>query len=148
MGITRKTKTVKLLLELFDKKNIALSVVDMVSIFRNKMNKTTVYRILQRLEDSGILHSFVDKDGLKRYAKGDQRETSSSDQIIHPHFLCEDCGISTCLPLRISTPTIPNYIIKSSEQLYLGQCNNCAWYAYINKKELENELLWKSQSTE
>tara|TARA_B100000073_G_C23600249_1_gene520110 strand:- start:407 stop:787 length:381 start_codon:yes stop_codon:yes gene_type:complete len=125
MGITRKTKTVKLLLELFDKKNIALSVVDMVSIFRNKMNKTTVYRILQRLEDSGILHSFVDKDGLKRYAKGDQRETSSSDQIIHPHFLCEDCGISTCLPLRISTPTIPNYIIKSSEQLYLGQCKDC-----------------------
>ncbi len=125
MSISRNTKTVKLLLKLFDKENNALSVVDLVSIFRKEMNKTTVYRILQRLEEAGILHSFVDKDGLKRYAKGDQRTSLSGDQLTHPHFLCEDCGISTCLPLKISTPSIPNYIIKSSEQLYLGQCKDC-----------------------
>ena len=126
MSISRKTKTVKLVLELFSEKKYAIPVVDIVSIFANKMNKTTVYRILQRLEDSGILHSFVDKDGLKRYAKGDQRNKSKGDQHIHPHFLCEDCGISTCLPLEVQTVSIPGYSIKSSEQLYLGQCNNCA----------------------
>ena len=125
MSISRNTKTVKLLLKMFDKKNQAIPVVDLVSIFKKKMNKTTVYRILHRLEDSGVLHSFVDKDGLKRYAKGDQRTSSSNNQLTHPHFLCEDCGISTCLPLKISTPSIPNYIIKSSEQLYLGQCKDC-----------------------
>jgi len=48
------------------------------------------------------------------------------DQHIHSHFLCEDCGISTCLPLEVQTVSIPGYSIKSSEQLYLGQCNNCA----------------------
>ena len=127
MSISRNTKTVKLLLKMFDKKNQAIPVIDLVSIFKKKMNKTTVYRILHRLEDSGVLHSFVDKDGLKRYAKGDQRTSSSNNQVTHPHFLCEDCGISTCLPLKISTPSIPNYIIKSSEQLYLGQCKDCQW---------------------
>ncbi len=125
MSISRNTKTVQLLLKIFDKKDRALPVIDLVSIFSEEMNKTTVYRILHRLEESGILHSFIDKDGLKRYAKGDQRTSLSSDQITHPHFLCEDCGISTCLPLKISTPSIPNYIIKSSEQLYLGQCKDC-----------------------
>ena len=125
MSIFRNTKTVKMLLKMFDKKNQAIPVIDLVSILKKKMNKTTVYRILHRLEDSGILHSFVDKDGLKRYAKGDQRTSSSNNQLTHPHFLCEDCGISTCLPLKISTPSIPNYIIKSSEQLYLGQCKDC-----------------------
>ena len=125
MGISRNTKTVQLLLNLFVKENNALSVVDLLSILSNQMNKTTVYRILHRLEEAGILHSFVDKDGLKRYAKGDQRTSSSNNQLTHPHFLCEDCGISTCLPLKISTPSIPNYIIKSSEQLYLGQCKDC-----------------------
>ena len=125
MSISRKTKAVELVLELFREKKYAIPVVDIVSIFANKMNKTTVYRILQRLEDSGILHSFVDKQGLKRYAKGDQRKSNSTNQIIHPHFLCDDCGISICLPLEISTPSIPNYTINSSDHLYSGQCQDC-----------------------
>ena len=125
MSISRKTKTVELVLELFREKRYAIPVVDIVSIFANKMNKTTVYRILQRLEDSGILHSFVDKEGLKRYAKGDQRKSNSTNQIIHPHFLCDDCGISICLPLEITTPSIPNYTINSSDHLYSGQCQDC-----------------------
>ena len=125
MSISRKTKTVELVLELFREKRYAIPVVDIVSIFANKMNKTTVYRILQRLEDSGILHSFLDKQGLKRYAKGDQRKSNTINQIIHPHFLCDDCGISICLPLEISTPSIPNYTINSSDHLYSGQCQNC-----------------------
>ena len=125
MSISRKTKTVELVLELFKKVDYAIPVVDVVSTFASKMNKTTVYRILQRLEDSGILHSFLDKEGLKRYAKGDQRKLNSTNQIIHPHFLCDDCGISICLPLEISTPSIPNYIINSSNHLYSGQCQDC-----------------------
>ena len=125
MSISRNTKSVKLLLKIFDKEGNGISVVDLVSIFNKKMNKTTVYRILHRLEKSGVLHSFFDKDGLKRYAKGNQKVLSSENKINHPHFLCEDCGISTCLPLKISKPSIPNYIIKSSEQLYLGQCKDC-----------------------
>jgi Fur family ferric uptake transcriptional regulator len=62
MAVSRKTKTVKLILELFENTNNAISVVDLVSIFKEKMNKTTVYRILNRLEESGILHSFTDRD--------------------------------------------------------------------------------------
>ncbi len=125
MGVLRKTKPVKLLLDLFDKKDSAISIAELVSIFSGKMNKSTVYRILNRLEESGLLHSFLGNDGLKRYAKGDQRPVTSKNITMHPHFLCEDCGISSCLPLEISTSSIPNYTIKSSEQLYLGQCNNC-----------------------
>ena len=125
MKISRKTKTVKLLLDLFDQNYHAISVVELISIFSGKMNKTTVYRILNRLEDSGVLHSFVDKDGLKRYAKGDQRETSSELSKVHPHFLCEDCGISSCLPIKVSIPPIPNFKINSSEHLYIGQCKDC-----------------------
>ena len=48
MSISRKTKTVKLLLNLFDQEENAISVVDLISFFSNDMNKTTVYRILNR----------------------------------------------------------------------------------------------------
>ena len=83
MSLTRRTKTVKLFLDLFEKKNGAISIIELVSIFKNDMNKTTVYRILTRLEESGILHSFVDKKGLKRYAKNPLEKNQLK---INPHI--------------------------------------------------------------
>ena len=126
MSIVRKTKTVELLLKTFNKSNGAISVVELVSKFKGKMNKTTVYRILDRLEESGILHSFTDQDGLKRYAKGQQDNKNSNNLNMHPHFLCQDCGISSCLPIDISIPPIPDYKIQSSEHLLIGQCKDCS----------------------
>jgi|TARA_Y100000996_G_scaffold166783_1_gene129650 Fur family ferric uptake transcriptional regulator len=125
MSIVRKTKTVELLLKTFNKSNGAISVVELVSRFSKEMNKTTVYRILDRLEESGILHSFTDQDGLKRYAKGQQNNKDSNNLNMHPHFLCQDCGISSCLPIDISIPPIPDYKIQSSEHLLIGQCKDC-----------------------
>ena len=125
MKISRKTKTLKIVLDLFDKRDNAYSVVELVSIFSKKMNKTTVYRILDRLEDSGLLHSFLDKDGLKRYAKESSIINTSQKNTDHPHFVCDDCGISTCLPLEVSIPSIPNFKINNSEHLYTGQCHDC-----------------------
>ena len=125
MNIIRKTKTVKLVLDTFNHSSDAISVVELVEKFHKEMNKTTVYRILDRLEESGILHSFIDQDGLKRYAKGEKNTESSNVLTTHPHFLCEDCGISSCLPLDITIPSIPNYTIRSSEHLLIGQCKDC-----------------------
>ena len=125
MPISRKTKTVKMILDLFAETNNAISIIDLVSTFRNKMNKTTVYRILNRLEKSGILHSFSDKDGLKRYAKGNQKTDTDNKNDLHSHFLCDECGVSTCLPLEIPIPKIPNYKINTSQHLLVGQCDNC-----------------------
>ena len=125
MSISRKTKTVKLILDLFKKKDNAISSVEIVSLFKQNMNKTTVYRILERLENSRIIHSFFDKNGIKRYAKGDQGGKSNYQQAIHPHFMCEDCGISSCLPLEINNPSVSNLKINSSEHLYVGQCEEC-----------------------
>ena len=125
MAISRKTKSVKMILDLFGETNNAISVVDLVSTFRNKMNKTTVYRILNRLEESGILHSFSDKDGLKRYAKSNQKRDPDNKNHLHSHFLCDDCGVSTCLPLEIPIPKIPDYKINTSQHLLIGQCDNC-----------------------
>jgi len=58
MGIIRKTKSVKAVLREFDESNDAVSVVDLVEDLQGEMNKSTVYRILERLQDDGILHSF------------------------------------------------------------------------------------------
>ena len=125
MSVFRKTKTVKMLLDLFYQKNNAISIVELISKFSKKMNKTTVYRIFNRLEESGRLHSFSDRDGIKRYAKGNQDSVSIKDSVPHSHFLCNTCGISSCLPIEIPVPSIPNLKIDSSDHLLVGQCENC-----------------------
>tara|TARA_S200000501_G_scaffold377289_1_gene435064 strand:+ start:45 stop:428 length:384 start_codon:yes stop_codon:yes gene_type:complete len=126
MSISRKTKAVKLIMDTFNNESNAISVVDLVSIFKQEMNKTTVYRILNRLEESNILHSFVDRAGLKRYAKGSQKEKTINDVQSHSHFICDNCGISSCLPIKIQIPSITNYKINNSEHLFSGQCADCS----------------------
>ena len=124
MSTYKKTKSVNLIINTLKNEN-ALTVIELVSRFKTEMNKTTVYRILERLEESGILHSFLDKNGLKRYAKNNKNINSSNITSRHSHFLCEDCGVSLCIPLKIRIPKITNYTIKSSEHLLIGHCNNC-----------------------
>ena len=46
MSVSRKTKSVRLVIDLFKNTSNALSVIDLIDTFNGKMNKTTVYRIL------------------------------------------------------------------------------------------------------
>ena len=86
MNIFKKTKSVTLILDSFFNEKEALSIIELVDKFANKMNKTTVYRILERLEEASILHSFVDQNGLKRYAKNNKNLDSLMLILIIPIF--------------------------------------------------------------
>lgn len=124
MGITRKTKSVNYVLDVFQNSDAAISVVNLVDGMKDKMNKTTVYRILDRLENEGIVHSFKGYDGLKWYAKcSDCSSHKHSDA--HPHFQCNDCGTVACLPVHIEIPAIPNIKINSAEIMLVGTCSKC-----------------------
>ena len=86
------------------------------------MNKTTVYRILDRLEEDGVLHSFTGKDGLKWFANC--QDVISTDHN-HPHFQCQECGKSECLHMNISIPEVPDYKVNSANLILIGQCKDC-----------------------
>jgi len=125
MGIIRKTKTVESLINFFNQSKDPISIPELVDEFDGAMDKSTVYRILERLEDSKILHSFVDSHGLKRYAKFKNEDSYSNQESMHPHFVCNDCGNSSCLPIKIIIPSIADYIIESAEHLLTGRCKDC-----------------------
>lgn len=124
MGIIRKTKSVNTLLKNFEQTSAAISVVELVDRHKHNMNKTTVYRILERLEDDGTLHSFVGKDGLIWYARCEGC-TSSHHMDAHPHFQCRTCGKTECLAMDISIPPVPNHKIDSVSLLLTGSCEDC-----------------------
>lgn len=124
MGIIRKTKSVKTLLNEFNKNSSAISVTELITRLNSKFNKTTIYRVLDRLEDDGILHSFLGKNGLKWYAKCIGC-TANNHSDVHPHFQCLDCGKVDCLSINITLPKIPNRKIDLAQFLIQGQCDEC-----------------------
>ncbi|MEO0340778.1 MAG: transcriptional repressor [Bacteroidota bacterium] len=124
MGIVRKTKSVKAMLNIFEQTDAAIPVLELIKRLHQEMNKTTVYRILDRLENEGFLHSFVGKDGLRWYAKC--KDSPSTPQLdSHPHFQCQVCGKTECLHIDIPIPPISNYKINAAEILLIGQCKDC-----------------------
>lgn len=125
MGITRQTKQVRALLEVFNKENRAISVVDLVKLLTSEMNKTTVYRILNKLVDDGIVHSFLGKGGLKWYAKCESCSCDTHNDV-HPHFQCKTCGEVECLPVSFKIPPVNGYKIDSASLLLVGECLECS----------------------
>ncbi|OSY89271.1 transcriptional regulator [Tenacibaculum holothuriorum] len=125
MGIIRKTQSVERLLNEFEKSSEAISAKELIERLNSKMNKTTIYRVLDRLEDDGILHSFLGINGIKWYAKCNNcTKVAHTDK--HPHFQCINCGKVDCLPFHVNIPKIPNREILFSQILIQGKCEVCS----------------------
>jgi len=124
MGIIRNTKSVEVLLNEFNNNSSAISVTKLVTKLNSRFNKTTIYRVLDKLEDDGVLHSFLGKNGLKWYAKCNGC-SADKHKDLHPHFQCLDCGKVDCLSFNIEIPKISNRKIEFSQFLIQGQCEEC-----------------------
>jgi len=124
MRVARRTKSVNALLNEFSGSNAAISITNLVARLSDQMNRTTVYRILDRLESDCTLHSFIGKDGLKWYSES-KVYSSSQSLNSHPHFQCSVCGKTECLAIDVSVPTVPNRKVDSAELLLIGQCEEC-----------------------
>ena len=119
-----KTKSVKALLDIFQKTDEAISSTKLVELLKPIMNKSTVYRILDRLVKKELLHKFNGNDGFSWYSMTDN-DSKSDNSKLHPHFQCSDCGITKCINEELSVPIIPNCKIHRAELLLIGQCEKC-----------------------
>ena len=124
MGIVRKTKSIELLLHEFKTQTTAISTIELIKRLNSKINKTTIYRVLENLVDDGILHTFIGQDGIKRYAIC-KNCTKSKHEDFHPHFECVKCGEIDCLKTEVIIPEIQNRKILSSQILIQGKCEKC-----------------------
>ena len=100
MGVVRKTKSIELLLNEFKTQKTAISTIELIKRLKAKLNKTTIYRMLENLVDDGILHTFMGNDGIKWYAMCINC-TKSKHEDIHPHFECIECGKINCLNTEV-----------------------------------------------
>ena len=124
MGVIRKTKSVEAVLNEFNKSSVAISAKNLIERLVSQFNKTTIYRILDKLEEDGVLHSFLGKNGLKWYAKC-VNCSAEEHKDVHPHFQCLDCGKMDCLNVGVTIPKIPNRKVVVSQVLIQGVCEDC-----------------------
>jgi len=85
----------------------------------------TIYRNLVKLREAKLVLVVSRANGIDRYALA--RE--SNDKHSHPHFVCEDCGEVSCLPMELSPPKPEgDRWAASVEQATIqlrGECPDC-----------------------
>ncbi len=91
-------------------------------------DKVTVYRNLLDLASSGLARKTDVGDHVWRF---EAASTPAGRKEVHPHFLCSQCGLVSCLGgVRISTAEtadVPRSVKDSSvEILVRGLCDSCA----------------------
>ena len=125
MGVLRKTKHLEQVLQAFRQSSDALSASMLLDSLATDINKSTVYRMLEKLEDDGVIHSFLTMDQIRFYAlcKG-----CSSGQHVdsHAHFQCTSCKRVSCFSEEIILPTPERATITSAQVLLTGRCESCS----------------------
>jgi len=122
----RNTSSKQEVLDVIAKSNLALShdmINERLSI---KIDRATIYRILNRYCEDGLLHKVIGDNGKQYFAlckKCD--ETNCSHSKSHYHFRCEKCGNVECLENDIKINVPEGYVITNTNAMLSGVCKSC-----------------------
>jgi Fur family transcriptional regulator, ferric uptake regulator len=125
-GISKTSQRLAVL-DILSKATTPLSVNAIRQVLESKANidKVTVYRILSLFRQRGIIREIASAGGASYF------EMATSENPLHPHFSCRNCGAFTCLaPLSFSqAPELilpkDDYSIDHIEINISGLCACC-----------------------
>jgi len=121
----RNTTAKSKILDLINNSKTALSHAEINTALKDSCNRVTVYRILDRLMDEGLVHKAVNTAGVVKYAACNDCEPGHNHN--HVHFSCEKCKIVTCLEDVEPTFSIPdNYQVNEVNFSISGICPACS----------------------
>lgn len=123
----RKTDNGRALLLHLRQKDVALSHGELIQEDQLQMDRATLYRMLRRFEDHGLVHRVVDDEVSVKYALCTEACSTEHHQDNHVHFKCQSCGQTQCLEQTI----VPELMLPSdlqaqrTEVLVTGLCQRC-----------------------
>lgn len=125
MKQTRNTLAKTEILKLIETSKVALSPAEILAILHGVCDRVTVYRVLDRLTEEGIIHKIATVEGVIKYAIC-QNCTLEKHNHNHLHFTCERCQTTTCITTVEPSFTLPaKYKIKSVNFTISGICPEC-----------------------
>jgi Fur family ferric uptake transcriptional regulator len=92
-----------------------------------KVDRVTLYRTLNSLIESGMIHKVSVENDEIFYAICSQKCTTEEHNHQHVHFKCTSCNEVSCVQSNsIETLNLPGYKIESFEIQAKGVCSNCS----------------------
>ncbi|WP_128331817.1 Fur family transcriptional regulator [Apibacter sp. HY039] len=120
----RNTKAKVEILTLLQTSLKALSGTEIQNFLGDTCDRATVYRVLDRLINEGLVHKVIDIDRVVKYAKC--KNCKKAHQHNHLHFSCEKCHTLTCLEgVQASFELPEGYQISDINFTVIGICPAC-----------------------
>jgi len=120
----RSTPTKDAVLAVLAESNEAMSQDVIEQKIGIEINRATIYRILNRFCEDGVLHRVVAEDGKQHFAFATKHENKLLGHN-HFHFKCIKCGVIECLPFEVDYSLPEGYSVKSVNCVLSGICNKC-----------------------
>lgn len=89
------------------------------------INRATIYRVLNRFCEDGIVHRVVAEDGKQYFAIC----VNCQDKALsghHFHFRCVQCETIECLPISVDFSAPKGYQVENVNCVLSGTCRNCS----------------------
>lgn len=121
---SRNTKQRALILQILSTRKAPVSAIEILKLAQSKLpelNKTTVYRTLERLEGEKLLESVNLESGIVHY------ELAQEDEH-HHHFVCNSCTKIYCVdgcPKELKSLLPQGFLMTGHEVTLRGICSKC-----------------------
>lgn len=89
------------------------------------IDRATIYRVLNRFCDDGVLHRIVAENG-KQYFALCAKHNENKRPLHHYHFRCVKCETIECLPIEVNLSLPDNYSVEHANCILTGTCRACS----------------------
>ena len=110
------TRPRSLILDFFAKTKKPVSAQQIHQALQKKIDKVTVYRVLEVLENIGLIFE----------EKGDKEKLYYAALKEHHHIVCRSCGFSQCLPCNHFFREVKNFSALKHQMFISGLCKKCS----------------------
>ena len=114
-------------IEMLDKMPYAVSQPELESHLSDEADRVTIYRTLNTLEEKGIVHKVIDREGLSRFAMCSSGCSEHKHHDEHLHFQCTSCSNIYCLSIPVEAQfNLPQGFEIHQMRIYVdGICKTC-----------------------
>lgn len=121
----RNTPTKDAVLEVLSKTGKAMSQDAIEEKIGIDIDRATIYRILNRFCDDGVLHKVVAEDS-KQYFALCVKSDKIHKPMYHFHFRCLKCETIECLPVEVNFSIPDEYLVENVNCVLTGTCKACS----------------------